>query len=86
MKIKKGFILQQLGDEHVVIAIGEAGKNFSGMMKMNDVGAYIWNKLLTETTEAEIINEMVKDFEDLDKETAESDLKDFLEQIKIALE
>ena len=30
MKIKEGFVLRELGGQYVVVALGEASKNFNG--------------------------------------------------------
>ena len=40
IKAKKGFLLRRLGDEYMVVAIGEASKNFNGMIRMNETGAF----------------------------------------------
>ena len=31
LKVKKGFLLRRLGDEFMVVAIGEASKSFNGI-------------------------------------------------------
>ena len=35
LKTKKGFILRKLASEYMVVAIGEASKNFNGMIRMS---------------------------------------------------
>ena len=42
LKIKKGFILRKLGTEHMAVAIGEASRNFNGMIRLNETGAFYW--------------------------------------------
>lgn len=86
MKIKKGFIIRQLGSEHMVVAIGEASKEFSGMIRLNDTGAFLWNELVKGTTEEEIIKTMLDTYEDLDEATAKTDLADFIKTIEFAIE
>ncbi len=55
MKIKKGFIIRKLGAEHMVVAIGQASKEFAGMIKLNETGAFLWNALVNEATEEELM-------------------------------
>ena len=45
LKTKKGFLLRRLGDEFMVVAIGEASKSFNGMIRLNDTGAFYWKEL-----------------------------------------
>ena len=45
MKAKKGFILRRLGQEYMVVPIGEASKNLNGMIRMNETGAFLWKEL-----------------------------------------
>ena len=45
MKIKDGFVLRQVAGQGVVIATGEASKEFSGMVKLNGTGSFIWEKV-----------------------------------------
>ena len=45
IKAKKGFLLRRLGAEYMVVAIGEASRNFNGMIRMNETGAFYWKEL-----------------------------------------
>ncbi len=42
MKIKDGFVIRKVMDNNVVIALGEASRDFHGMLKLNDTAAEIW--------------------------------------------
>ena len=86
MKIKKGFIIRQLGSEHMVVAIGEASKEFSGMIRLNDTGAFLWNELVKGATEEEVVTAMLDTYEGLDEDTAKTDLADFNKTIEFAIE
>ncbi len=86
MKIKKGFIIRQLGSEHMVVAIGEASKEFSGMIRLNETGAFLWNELVKGATEEEIVTAMLDTYEGLDEDTAKTDLADFIKIIEFAIE
>ena len=45
MKIKEGFIKRQVGERVVVVPIGEAAKNFHGMINLNETGGELWDLL-----------------------------------------
>ena len=42
LKAKNGFLLRHLGDEAMVVAIGEANKSFNGMIRLSETGAFYW--------------------------------------------
>ncbi len=87
MKIKKGYIMKPLSGEYIVVTVGEAGKEFNGMIKMNATGAFIWNAILKGAdTKERILSSMMKAYEDLDEATAKQDLETFFETAKMALE
>lgn len=45
MRIKDGFVMRDVAGQAVVIATGEASKDFHGMVKLNETGAVIWRGL-----------------------------------------
>ena len=54
MKIKNGFILRKVGRQYVVAATGEASKNFNGMIRLDESGAFAFELLRNEITEQEM--------------------------------
>ena len=86
LKIKKGFLLRRLGDEYMAVAIGEASKNFNGMIRLNETGAFYWEILEKGTIEEELLEKTLERYQEVDKETARIDIKDFLNSISIALD
>lgn len=42
MKLKKGFSLHELGDEHIVIHDGTTNVNFDKLLSLNPTAAYLW--------------------------------------------
>ena len=45
MKIKKGFVKQQMGDTTVLVSAGQLSREFHGMIELNYTAADIWNWL-----------------------------------------
>lgn len=66
--------------------VGEASKEFNGMIRMNETGAFYWKELEQGITEDGLVAKMLERFEDLDEDTARRDLAEYLETMKIALE
>lgn len=86
IKAKKGFILRRLGDEYMVVAIGEASKSFNGMIRMNETGAFYWKELENGTSEDQLAARTQERFPDVDLDTARRDVQAFLQTIAIAIE
>ncbi len=42
MKIKNGFVLREIAGQAIVIAAGEASRDFHGMIKLNATGKLVW--------------------------------------------
>ena len=78
MKIKKGFVLRAVGGENVVVPVGEMSKNFHGMIKLNETGAFLWRFFTEEHTAEEAIDALCKEY-DADKEQVAADVARFIE-------
>lgn len=81
MKIKDGFILRKVANTYIAVAIGEESVNFNAMVTTNETGAFLWEKLKTETTEAELVKALTAEYE-VDEETAKADISEFLGKLK----
>ena len=87
MKIKEGYVIKKLGTGFVVITIGEASKDFNGMIRLNPAGAFLWNSIKEGADSRDkVVNLMLERYEDLDEATARADLDEFLDSVKIAIE
>lgn len=86
LKVKKGFLLRRLGDEFMVVAIGEASKSFNGMVRLNDTGAFYWKELEKGSSEDDLTAKTLERYEGVDQETARRDVREFLQSIEVALE
>lgn len=80
MKIREGFVLRRVLDEAIVIASGEASKNFHGMVKLNDSAADIWEWIAGGCSEAEIPAKLAEKYE-LDLEKASTDVRGMISQM-----
>ena len=79
MKIKEGYLLREVAGSNIVVPIGEGELNFSGVITLNDVGAFFWRNLEKGCTKEELLAEY-----EIDKETASSDIDEFVGKLKEA--
>ena len=79
MKIKKGFVLEKVGDSYLSCATGKLAKEFSGMVKLNESGVFIWNKICegNDISRDELVESFRIAFE-IDREVAERDVDGFI--------
>ncbi len=80
MKIKEGFVLREVMGSSVVIATGEASKNFRGMIRLNRTAAEIW-KLIGIGYNKEQIKKALLEIYETDRETVEADLEKAIETL-----
>ena len=69
MKIKEGYILDEIGDQKVAISLKCGENDFSEMIKLNEIGAFLWEKLSEEIEEEKLV-EAVTEAYDIDSATA----------------
>lgn len=81
MRIKNGFVLREVAGQIMVIATGEASKDFHGMIKLNVTGKVIWLALQEGLTENAIVERLQEQFE-VDTEKALQDTRAFIQQME----
>ena len=83
MRLKDDFILHNTGEDFVIIATGEATKNFNGIIKLNNMGGEIVGSLTTDISEEEIIKAIVEKYE-VEYEIAREDILNLLDSLRKA--
>ena len=81
MRVKDGFVLREVAGQTMVIATGEASKDFHGMIKLNKTGKEIWQGLQAGETEAQIVEKLQEKFE-VESEKASEDVKAFIHKME----
>ena len=81
MKIKEGFVLREVAGQTMVIATGEASKDFHGMIKLNSTGNVIWLSL-QEGLDENMIAERLQEQFDVDPDKALQDTYAFIQQME----
>lgn len=80
MKIKKGFVLRNVGGEFVVVPVGEMSKNFHGMINLNETGAFLWEFYTQDHTVDEGVAALLAEY-DADEEIIRRDVETFVDKI-----
>lgn len=62
MKLKYDFLLRDVGDRAVAVAVGEGSENFQGIISMNRSSKVIFEMLREETSEEEILQKLMKQY------------------------
>lgn len=81
MKIKDGFMLRQVGGQAIVVAVGEASRDFNGIIKLNGVGQFLWEALAKDTTEEALVEKILATYE-VEKDVASADVAAFVAKLK----
>lgn len=82
MQINPDFTIQKVGASYVAVAVGETSKNFHGMIRLNETGAFLWNKMTErDMTEEALVDALLEEY-DIDRETAARDVHNMIESLK----
>lgn len=81
MKRNSDFLLRDVAGTLVIVPVGSALKDFSGMMTLNSTGAYLWELLENEQTVQSLTDALVQRY-DVGAQEAQADVVDFLEKLK----
>lgn len=81
MKIKEGFLLRQVGDNHIVVPVGTQRVDFRCIITLNDTGAFIWQQLQTPCTKEDIVSAMLAEY-DAPAELVSSDVDVYLSALR----
>lgn len=80
MKIEKEFILREIAGDYVIIPTGKTTLELNGLITVNELGAFLWEKLQQDITKAELVEAVLDEYE-IDRETVEKDVDEFLEEL-----
>ena len=81
MRLVEGFVLRQTLDEWIAVPCGQSALRMSGLISMNETGAFIFSALQQEHTE-DTLKSLLLDNYDTDEETAAQDVRYFVEYLR----
>ena len=80
MKLKEGYVLREVAGNYIVVAVGVAVKNFNGVINLNESAAFLWQQLLEDKTEEQLVTALLGEYE-VSEEIAKRDVKAFVEKL-----
>ena len=84
MKVNEGYILREVAESHVIVAVGEASRHFKGVIKVNDTGAFLFKEFEKGNFDSDNLAKLLEKEYKVDLMTAKSDVLAFIESLKNA--
>lgn len=79
MKLKEGFVTQQMGDEQIMVATGTA--SFSGLVRSNATAAFIVDCLKEDVTKEQIVAKLLDKY-DVSEAVVTADVEKILTKLR----
>ena len=81
MKIKENFVLRNIADEYIVMPTGSNIASFDGAVALNEVSAFIFEKLQNSASKDDLVIALLNEYE-VDEETAVKDVDNLISQFE----
>ena len=81
MRRSKDYLLRTIAGETILIPTGAAARQLSGLVTLNELGAFIWQQLADDCTLDTIAARITAEY-DVDDATARADAEDFLQSLQ----
>ena len=78
MKQNPNYILRDVADSLVIVPVGEATRDFPGMITVNPTSQFLWEQLATDQTADTLVAALLAQY-DVAEELARKDVNQFLE-------
>ena len=82
MKQNSAFLLREVAGTLVIVPVGKAAAEFSGMITLNATSAYLWQLLETEQTVQTLTDALVARYE-VQQSKAQQDVESFVSKLKL---
>ena len=83
MKLKKDFVLRKVAGNWVVLPVGESALSYTGMLRLNDAGAILWQALEKDPSAEAMVAALTAEY-DVAQQQAREDVEAFLEKLAAA--
>ena len=81
MKINSEYVMREIAGDTILIPIGDTINKFNGLVILNELAKFIWEKMPQAKDEEELLNYILDEYE-VEREVAKADLDEFLEMLK----
>ncbi len=78
--IKKGYIIREIAGEYLAVPVDSSSG--AHIIILNPVSKFIWEELLTEKSFDELLQSIIKTFDNADESEAKTDLQEFLTNLE----
>ena len=82
MKQNPNYILRSVADSLVIVPVGEATKDFPGMITVNPTSQFLWEQLAADQTEDSLVTALLSKY-DVAEELARNDVVQFVKTLKL---
>ena len=83
MRIKEGYLLREVAGNYIVVAVGEAVKEFNGLVNLNESAAFLWKQLEEDKTEEQLVAALLGEYE-VEEQKAKEDVSAFVKKLQEA--
>ena len=83
MIIKDNFILREIAGSYVVVPVGDLSLDFSGVITLNETGAFLFERLQKGAEREELLQALLEEY-NVTPEKAAADLDIFLKKVSDA--
>ena len=81
MEIKNEYVIRNIAGDNILVPIGKTIDKFNGLIILNEMAKFIWEKMPEAKDEEELLNCILDEYE-VEREVAKADLEEFLEILK----
>ena len=81
MKIKKELVKRDVAGDTILVPVGKTVYESNGLFILNDLGAFLWDRLPEAEGEEALIQAVLEEYE-VAEEVAAQDIKEFLDKLR----
>ena len=82
MKIKDGFVLEEVGSSFIAVAVGKRADDFSGLVRLNSTGAFFWNAMKdNDISRDALVDKILSSYEGVSRDVVEADVDAFIDKL-----
>ncbi len=81
MKINKELVKREIAGDTILVPVGKTVYDSNGLFVLNELGAFLWDRLPEAETEEELLTAVLAEYE-VTEETAKKDLRIFLDKLR----
>lgn len=80
MRMENGFEIVNIADDYMLVPVGDQMDKFSGTVVLNEVSAFLLEKMKKDVTEEELISYVMDEY-DVDEKKAKEDIARVLKEM-----